>query len=219
MKLLALDSSTETAQIALSDGQNDLLRELTGVREHSRNMLTQIDAILAEAAWPLSSLDAVVFGCGPGSFTGLRVSCALAQGIAWARDLPLYPVSCLASIVERVRQSWQDAPVLALMDARMQQVYWSFVPSGSYIGAEQVSEIQAITLDATSFILAGKAYTPYLEHMPQFLHNKIERQVEQGPDVGAMMSLVRQGMIHPVSVEKAQPVYIRNQVTQGVSNG
>jgi tRNA threonylcarbamoyladenosine biosynthesis protein TsaB len=119
MNLLAFDTATEACTAALwLDGR--VLERFELRSQHSEHLLPMIDALLAEAGLALTRLDAIAFGRGPGSFTGLRIGAGVAQGLAFGAGLPVVPVSTLAALA----QGQEADRVLAALDARMQQVYW-----------------------------------------------------------------------------------------------
>jgi len=139
MRLLALDTSTEYCSAALwLDGDVRVRRALAG-QQHSSLLLPMVDELLREADLPLRGLDGIAYGAGPGSFTGLRIACAVTQGLAFGADLPVVGVSTLESIAEQAsaeRVPRQDRPegellaaypslVLTVLDARMAEVYWA----------------------------------------------------------------------------------------------
>ena len=119
MPILALETSTELGTCALLIGDQCLERTCPAGRPHSETLLPLIRELLAEAGLTFSQLAGIAFGVGPGAFTGLRVACGVAQGLATAADLPLVPVCSLENLAE---QSGQDA-VLSILDARMGEVY------------------------------------------------------------------------------------------------
>jgi tRNA threonylcarbamoyladenosine biosynthesis protein TsaB len=116
--ILALDSATEACSVAL--GYHGEIREKFDLieRGHAEHLLPMIDALMAEAGIKLADVDLFAFGAGPGSFTGLRIGAAMIQGLALATGRPVLPVSSLAALASRFRGT-----VLALIDARMGQVY------------------------------------------------------------------------------------------------
>lgn len=121
MKLLVLDTSTEWCSAALwLDGSLHARRELAGQR-HSSLLLPMIDTLLNESGVTLRALDGIAYGAGPGSFTGLRIACAVTQGLALGADLPVVGVSTLESLAAQT----DAARVLTLLDARMAEVYWA----------------------------------------------------------------------------------------------
>ena len=121
MNLLVLDPSTEWCSAALwLDGRVEARRVLAEQR-HSSLLLPMVDELLRTADLGLRRLDAIAYGAGPGSFTGLRIACAVTQGLAFGADLPVIGVSTLESIAQ---QSGADR-VLSVLDARMAEVYWA----------------------------------------------------------------------------------------------
>jgi tRNA threonylcarbamoyladenosine biosynthesis protein TsaB len=139
---LAFDTSTDVLSLAVARGEQVWTQTLPGGAQASSGLIPAVLALLAEADMPLASLDAIVFGRGPGSFTGLRTACAVAQGLAFGADVPVLPVDTLLAVAEEARwaqlQSGCLAPdaqftVWALLDARMDEVYsaayrWQPVP-------------------------------------------------------------------------------------------
>jgi tRNA threonylcarbamoyladenosine biosynthesis protein TsaB len=145
MNYLVLDTSTEWCSVALwCDGEVRAQRELAGQR-HSALLLPMVDALLRESALGLTQLNGIAYGAGPGSFTGLRIACAVTQGLALGADLPVVGVSTLESLAEQAdagrvlrQKSPQDEhpegnqslaahplQVLTVLDARMAEVYWA----------------------------------------------------------------------------------------------
>ena len=95
MKLLAIDTSTEIASVALMIGNELTCEEQGSQKTHAQLLLPMIDKLMVDAGLQLNQLDGIIFGCGPGSFTGLRIACSIAKGLAYAHDLGLIPVSSL----------------------------------------------------------------------------------------------------------------------------
>jgi tRNA threonylcarbamoyladenosine biosynthesis protein TsaB len=99
------------------------VREELAGQAHSERALVLCAELLAEAQWPLASLDGIAFGAGPGSFTGIRIACGLAQGLAAPDGLPVVPVPTLAALAQSAWTQSGQARVLACLDARMREVY------------------------------------------------------------------------------------------------
>jgi tRNA threonylcarbamoyladenosine biosynthesis protein TsaB len=119
MKLLALDTSTEYLSLCLWQDGAELSRDLLAGQTHSQRVLPMIGELLAEAGLSLTQLNGIAFGAGPGSFTGLRIGCGVAQGLAFGADLPVVGVSTLLTLARQA----EGARVLACLDARMGEVY------------------------------------------------------------------------------------------------
>jgi len=123
MKLLAFDTSTQWLSVACVTGDGCVSRAELAGQAHSERLLPLIDEVLAEAGVTLGELDAVAFGAGPGSFTGVRIACGVAQGLGLGADLPLVPVSTLEALAETAFRLHGAERVLSCLDARMSEVY------------------------------------------------------------------------------------------------
>jgi tRNA threonylcarbamoyladenosine biosynthesis protein TsaB len=146
LRLLAIDSSTDTLSVALGSGVSGgplWTFRGPGAAQASATLLPAVQSLLAESGWTLDSLDAVVFGRGPGSFTGLRTACAVAQGLAYGaqssrrpQGVPVLPVDTLLALAEAARAQHEHAGLLApgviaaLLDARMDEVYVALYACG-----------------------------------------------------------------------------------------
>ncbi len=220
LRWLAFDTSTDVLSLAVARGDRVWTQTLPGGAQSSSGLIPAVLAMLAEADMPFASLTAIVFGRGPGSFTGLRTACAVAQGLAFGADVPVLPVDTLLAVAEEAR--WQrvqggaadaDLSVLVMLDARMDEVYsaayqWSASgQSWQVVSALQVSAPEKV--QAAGTVLAGnvfEAYGPRL-NMPG------ERCVAL-PTAAALLRLApalwAQGLA--VSAEQAMPLYIRDKV-------
>ena len=121
MKILAFDTSSEYCSIAVLAGGELFSREILAGQRHSALLLPQVAEVLAECGIGLAALDGIAFGSGPGSFTGLRIGCGVAQGLAFGADLPVIGVSTLLALA----QGCGGERVIACLDARMGEVYHS----------------------------------------------------------------------------------------------
>ncbi len=119
MNILAIETSSEYASVALLSGDETQCFSLEGHANHSERLLPAVSRLLAEAQLTLTALDAVAFGAGPGAFTGLRLACGVAQGLAMGAGLGVVPVCSLAALSMRASASL----VLVAADARMGEVY------------------------------------------------------------------------------------------------
>ena len=216
MKILALDASTEVCSVALwTDGE---VRERfeTGSR-HSERILPMVQEMLDESGQVLTQLDAIAFGRGPGSFTGLRICAGVVQGLAFGADLPVVPVSSLAALAQGV-----DAPrVLAAFDARMHQVYWGAYVRNAQGMAEPVGEEKVLTPmqvpvpDDAGWVGVGSGWDQYAAVLTARLKNRVAAWRAQCfprarfvAQLGAY--LYDKGMT--LTPEQALPVYLRDDV-------
>jgi tRNA threonylcarbamoyladenosine biosynthesis protein TsaB len=123
MRILVLETSTEWCSVAVGDGVRWRARDELAGQAHSERALVLCDELLAEAGWTVGDLDGIAFGAGPGSFTGIRIACGLAQGLALAADLPVLPVPTLEALAQAAWTDGAHSHVIACLDARMREVY------------------------------------------------------------------------------------------------
>jgi len=127
MRILALDTSTEWCSVAAGDGTYWHQREERAGQSHAERALVLVAEVLADAGWTLRGVDGIAFGAGPGSFTGVRIACGLAQGLALGADRPLVPVPTLTALAHAAAGADGATRVVACLDARMREVYVSLV--------------------------------------------------------------------------------------------
>ncbi|MEN8178584.1 MAG: tRNA (adenosine(37)-N6)-threonylcarbamoyltransferase complex dimerization subunit type 1 TsaB [Pseudomonadota bacterium] len=125
MKLLAIETATEACSAALFLDGKISLRYQVKPRGHSELILGMLDDLLAEAGMSPSQLDAMAYGRGPGSFTGVRIATGVVQGVAFGADIPVVPVSTLAALAQRAYRELGERMLLPAYDARMQELYWA----------------------------------------------------------------------------------------------
>lgn len=123
MKLLALETSTEACSVALAVEGRVLSRFQHAPRLQTELLLPMIEEVLAEAGITLSAVDMLAYSRGPGAFTGVRIAAAAVQALAFARDLPVIPVSSLQTLAQGVWRQHKTERVLSVFDARMDEVY------------------------------------------------------------------------------------------------
>ena len=123
MNLLGIEASSTIGSVAVRTAAGVLQREIATPREQTERVLVLIDELLAAAQTTLEALDGIAFGRGPGSFTGLRVSTAVAQGLSAATGVPVLPVSSLLCLAERAWREWGCERCLVCIDAHMGEVY------------------------------------------------------------------------------------------------
>lgn len=240
MKLLVLDTSTEYCSAALwLDGRIRARRLLAGQR-HSSLLLPMVEELLGESAIGLSQLDGIGYGAGPGSFTGLRIACAVTQGLAFGADLPVAGVSTLESIAEQAAADpvpRQDRPegacptgdpsrVLAVLDARMAEVYWAAYqrkaahpdgyPDWCVVSAPALALPESVAVpDGAGWVGAGNGFAALSEVLRPRLDNRLLRiDATIMPDAAAMAPLAARAFARGEGVDAAlaAPLYLRDKV-------
>jgi tRNA threonylcarbamoyladenosine biosynthesis protein TsaB len=227
MKLLALDTATEACSCALLMGETVIERSIMTPRRHAELILPMIDDVMSEAGLRPQALDAVVMGCGPGSFTGVRIACGVAQGIAFAARIPIIPISSLAALAQAAYQTHGVTHVLSAIDARMGEVYWGEYVLGEnqcmkLLGEEKVCAPENITIHQTTPAYAvGSGWDSYLTSLIKTAESHILIKVAEDiryPQSVAMLPLAavafQYGLVIPP--EMALPVYLRNKVVHGM---
>jgi tRNA threonylcarbamoyladenosine biosynthesis protein TsaB len=221
---LAFDTSTEQLSIGLQHGAQTDLRLLAGGAQASATLIPTALEMLAQAGLGLAQLQAIVFGRGPGSFTGLRTACAVAQGLAFGADIPVLPVDTLLAVAEEARgqAGVGDAPltVLALLDARMAEVYSAVY---DWDGARWTARgpLQVLPPDAVlrpegaRCLVAGNAFDAHGDRLQHVLEQPGQR-CDAWPTAEALLRLAPALMAagQAVPAEQAMPLYIRDKVAQ-----
>lgn len=233
MKLLALETSTETLSIALGQTQTDALLSVVashdgaGGAQSSASLLPALQRLLDQAGWSLRELDAIVFAEGPGSFTGLRTACSVAQGLALGAELPVLPIDTLMAVAEQARASLplnasaQGQHILCTMDARMDEVYfgryqWSPSASGAPAWLSQAVQLAAPEdiplLPAT--LLAGNARAIYGSRLPAAL--QALPALDCLPTASALLRLAPALLAQGLALDPALalPRYVRDKVAK-----
>ncbi|WP_413111340.1 tRNA (adenosine(37)-N6)-threonylcarbamoyltransferase complex dimerization subunit type 1 TsaB [Thaumasiovibrio sp. DFM-14] len=216
IKILAVDTATENCSVALRVGNDVIHRSAIAPREHTTKILPMVDEVLAEGGMTLSQLDALAFGRGPGSFTGVRIGIGIAQGLAFGADLPMVGVSTLEAMAQACYRQHGAEQVLTAIDARMGELYWAQYQRNGGIwhccGEEQViapEELQINQQDGV-WLSAGTGWDAY-PTLAEQLGMNITPSGILFPDAQDMVMLV--DMQQQVSAEEAEPVYLRDKVT------
>ena len=223
MKILALDTATEACSAALLvDGEIRFQYQLAP-RQHSRLILTMMDDLLQEAEIALPQLDAIAFGRGPGSFMGIRIAAGVAQGIAFANETPVIPVSNLLAIAEVAYMKTSETNIMVAIDARMGEVYWGCFQRQSdgqwLVSVEELVSApeQLVYPDSGQWVAAGTGWGSYAEVMLAQTDLDIKTVLgECLPSASAIVNLASSDYIlgNTVAAAQAQPVYLRNNVAR-----
>jgi tRNA threonylcarbamoyladenosine biosynthesis protein TsaB len=228
MRILAIDTSGEACSAALYVDGALSDRFVVQPRGHSELILEMMQALLAEAELPLSRLDALAYGRGPGSFTGVRIAAGVIQGAAYGAGLPVVPVSTLAALAQRHHRESGAERVLPAFDARMHEVYWGAYELGTdglvqLVGRESVSAPELVEVPSgKGWQGVGSGWLSYEEALRQRLGGALDavhaRQLCHARDIA---QLAAKGLAAgaAVSAEQALPVYLRNQVASKPRSG
>ena len=221
MRILALDTSTEYLSLALLlDGQRHV-RALHAGQTHSQHILPLLRELLIEAGIEMNDLHGIAFGAGPGSFTGLRIGCGVAQGLAFGADLPVVGISTLLALAHGEEAQRSNATrVIACLDARMGEVYhaayvregdsWREVCAPGLYKPEAVPE-----MEGTGWTGLGSGWAAYAEALQAAYDGQTDNIFAQAyphalaiAELAVPMFAAGQG----VTAAEAAPIYIRNKV-------
>ncbi|HGN1705025.1 TPA: tRNA (adenosine(37)-N6)-threonylcarbamoyltransferase complex dimerization subunit type 1 TsaB [Providencia rettgeri] len=221
-RILAVDTATEACSVALWCDGEIVSRFAVSPREHTQKVLPMVEEVLAEAEMTLNQLDALAFGRGPGSFTGVRIGVGIAQGLALGADLPMIGVSSLMTLAQGAFRITDNTQVLVAIDARMSEIYcaqYQRETHGLWLGENTEAVLLPDDFKAKLSGLTGQwchAGTGWAAY-PTLLagdHLLIDSQVTL-PDAQDMLPIAaqlwQQGKV--VAVENVEPTYLRNEVT------
>ena len=215
MNLLAFDTSTDTLSIAVQHGDLVCGHSGPGGAQASTTLIPAIRGLLAQAGLEFGRLDAIVFGRGPGSFTGLRTACSVAQGLAFGAGVPVLPVDTLLAVAEQARAQHGCTRVLAVLDARMGEVYAAPFEWLADTGWRMPQDFGLCAPEAVrpepGYTVAGNAQAAYPGRLaPGAAH------VHALPTAAALLrlapALIAEGRAVPAA--EALPRYIRDKVAQ-----
>ena len=218
-RLLAFDTSTEHLSVAVRHGERVFTHSGAGGAQASGTLIPLILQLLAEAGLQLAALDAIAFGRGPGSFTGLRTACSVAQGLAFGAGVPLLPVDTLMAVAEEARHAFGARQVVAALDARMDQLYaarYDFDAGGALgavpgdAGEPLLLAPEALDVPA-GWSLAGNAFAAYGPRLAP-----AAARLEVLPTAAAMLRLAPALLAAGRTVDAAHawPLYVRDKVAQ-----
>lgn len=229
MKLLAFDTSTDLMSIAVTrdDGAAAGLWQQQGAggAQASTGLIAGVLDLMRQSGLALKELDAICFGCGPGSFTGLRTACAVAQGLAFGAQVSVLPINTLLAVAEDARHSnladWHSGQITAMLDARMDEIYlasfafedgtWSDVQAAHLLHPQEVSLPDSGGIAAAAAGNVFGVYGPRLTKLPASAP-----RIVAVPLAAAMLRLAPQLLAQgkAVSAEQALPTYVRDKVAQ-----
>jgi len=237
MNLLAFDTGTDVMSVAVArtvGGQVQLWQHTAaGGAKASTDLIPAILELLSQADLRLADLQAICFGAGPGSFTGLRTACSVAQGLAFGASVPVLPVDSLLAVAEDARHTGlSDRPsfvMTAVLDARMDELYtatyafanglWTELQGSALVRPEELRQFPAMTSGAaaTPWVMAGNAFGVYAERVASGDPAGVQAlRLSALPTASAMLRLAPQLLAagKAVAAEEALPSYIRDKVAK-----
>ncbi|WP_188015344.1 tRNA (adenosine(37)-N6)-threonylcarbamoyltransferase complex dimerization subunit type 1 TsaB [Vibrio harveyi] len=222
-KILAIDTATENCSVALLVNDRVISRSEVAPRDHTKKVLPMVDEVLKEAGLTLQDLDALAFGRGPGSFTGVRIGIGIAQGLAFGADLPMIGVSTLAAMAQASYRLHGATDAAVAIDARMGEVYWARYTrqeNGEWAGVDAECVIPPARLaeeaqaDDKTWTKAGTGWDAYQEDLGKLPFHVTSGDVlyPDSQDIVILAELeLKKG--NTVPVEESSPVYLRDNVT------
>jgi tRNA threonylcarbamoyladenosine biosynthesis protein TsaB len=217
MNILAFETSSRLGSVALQHGARVAVREILEPRDQTEQILVHIDSLLAESGLKLAALDGVAFGRGPGSFTGLRVSAAVAQGLAAATGVALLPLSSLVCLAERAWREFGESRCLVCVDAHMGEVYWAETLRRDgvveLVGAERLDPPGDVPVPAGEWVAVGNGFAAHVEALAVVARRAKRLLPELTPDARDLLVAAQRDLVagRTVAPEDALPVYLRDQ--------
>lgn len=214
MKILALETAADPASVALWTDAECLERCCADGVSNSAGLLPLVNALLTERGLALADLDAIAFGSGPGSFTGLRVACGVAQGLAVGLDLPLIGIPTLQAMAARCG----GRHVLVALDARMGEVYHACFVDGEPIGPTGVCAPDAVplppVLPGARWQACGSGLLSYPSLAARLAPHVAASMPEIAPSASAVARLAAPRLARGEHIDPAlaAPVYVRDKV-------
>lgn len=225
MKLLAFDTSASACSVALLNGENITALHHVAPMQQASLILSMLQQLLDNAGVSLKEIDMIAYGCGPGSFTGIRLASAVAQGLGFAYSLPIMPISSLAASAEAAFMKHRWPQLLVAVDARMGDVYWAVYTNSSssnyvtLIGQEHLYKPESVIiptssgLDSSHWYGIGDGWKQYKSQMTTALAiEPCAFSIEQQPTAEAILMLAKAKLEQGgggIQATDAIPVYLR----------
>jgi len=219
MKILAIETATEACSAALDIDDSCIHRFQVSPRRHTELILPMIDELLREADIQTRDLDAIAFGQGPGAFTGVRVAVGVIQGLAFAHDTPVIPISSLNALAQHFAH--EHSQVASAIDARMQEIYWGLFKKNDLGLMQQITEEKVCSPSDISkpsrgeWFGAGTGWNTYSEELQTHFDHKLSGfNGDVFPSAKDIVALAKPAYLegNAIPVEEATPVYLRNKV-------
>lgn len=214
--IISINTSSDIASVALLHKGVVTTATHDGFSNHSMTVIPMLQKLLANASLTVADCDAIAFGCGPGSFTGLRTACGIVQGISFGIDIPVVPVVTLEAMAESCRRKYGKNDVVPVLDARMHEVYWAEYAykygNWEIISVPQLSSASAVT-NKNSVVYCGNGLSAYADDMKDIVINR-EQFLDIYPHAEDIALLAEKKYLNKdyISSEMIQPLYLRNKV-------
>jgi tRNA threonylcarbamoyladenosine biosynthesis protein TsaB len=219
MRVLALDAATEACSVALLSNGALISRTIESGKNNAVKILRMAEEVLAEAQVSLSMLDGIAASVGPGGFTGVRISVAVAQGLAFGADLKVVPVTTLEAMALQVRGG-SEGGALACLDARMGEVYWGCFVWDAVCGMLQSGPLRVGPPGSVSWELGGRyagigrgfAAYPILATLPGIATDAIRSAALPNAREIARLGALRFAAGAALDAADLEPLYLRDKV-------
>ena len=212
--LAAIDTSTELASVAVLHLGELFTQQSIGATTHSATVLPMLQRALSDAGIDLADCNAFAYGCGPGSFTGVRTACGLVQGLAFGVQRKVVPVVTLLAMAEAARMAGAGDELIAVMDARMGEVYWArYRYDGEWrtITEPTLSRAEQVVTDSEAAV-CGNGVQAYPETFAALAAERRYPEILPHAASIARLALVAVANGEGVDARDAQPLYLRNKV-------
>ena len=212
--LAAIDTSTELASVAVLHLGELFTQQSSGATTHSATVLPMLQRALSDAGIDLADCNAFAYGCGPGSFTGVRTACGLVQGLAFGVQRKVVPVVTLLAMAEAARMAGAGDELIAVMDARMGEVYWAryrFDGEWRTITEPTLSRAEQVVTDSEAAV-CGNGVQAYPETFAALAAERRYPEILPHAASIARLALVAVANGEGVDARDAQPLYLRNKV-------
>jgi tRNA threonylcarbamoyladenosine biosynthesis protein TsaB len=219
MRVLALDAATEACSVALLLGDRLVGRRAEHGRPHAQQILGMVESVLAEAQLSLAALDGIAASVGPGAFTGVRISVAVAQGLAFGAGLRVVPVTTLEALALAAMRGADDRAV-ACLDARMGEVYWGCFAAEPRRGVAATQQPRVGPPDSVELLPVGvhrgigRGFAAYPQLASLAGLELDPKDATALPDAGefARLGALRLGLGEGLDPADLSPIYLRDKV-------
>lgn len=220
--ILGIETSSDACSVAIYTSDKIFGNIVVQPQAHSKLLLAMVDDVLAEAGISLPDVTAFAFGSGPGSFTGVRIAASVIQGLAFGGNKPVIAISSLQALAQQAFNQYGNHNILALIDARMQEIYCGYYQVNSHgivepiMGDSLLRPEQLKIADTTPYLVVGSGVKTYAEEIVKNNPHLIMNDSIEHPRAHEIVQLAAiqfaLGNVSPAS--DARPTYLRNDVAK-----